>query len=304
MYKSEDKQECLATNIRLFCSTNNLTLTDFAALASISEATMNNWLRGASIPDLQRQEALEKVFGAKFDKICSSVVTARLLIDKSLTIEDVFPYNCIISAAFCCAGTTDYIRRYECSDDDFDFSYRQIAPAVWDQIFSELNYREQQVIEMRYRDSLLLSEIGTKTDLCTERVRQIEKKALRKINLAVNKYLHQVRTDLKDLQNENAELRQYIAVLEATRSDLPEVRPDSLPVKFDTVVEDLDFSIRTYNCLKRAQLNTVQDILDYDKGFHRMRNMGIRSIQEVADTINALGIGYHYDFDKNKFVKG
>ena len=124
MYKSEDKQECLATNIRLFCSTNNLTLTDFAALAGVSEATMNNWLRGASIPDLQRQEALEKVFGAKFDKVCSSVVTARLLIDKSLTIEDVFPYNCIISAAFCCAGTTDYIRRYGCSDDDFDFSYR------------------------------------------------------------------------------------------------------------------------------------------------------------------------------------
>ena len=191
-----------------------------------------------------------------------------------------------------------------CSDDDFDFSYRQIAPAVWDKIFSELNYREQQVVEMRFRDSLYLSEIGARTDLCTERVRQIEKKALRKINQAVNKYIHQVRCDLDDLRNENAELRQYIALLEATRSDLPNTRPELLPVAQNTVVEDLDFSVRTYNCLKRAQLNTVQDILDYDKGLHRLRNMGIRSVQEVANKIDALGIGYHYDFDKSKFVKG
>ena len=304
MYKPEDKQECLAQNIRLFCSTNNLTHADFAALAGVSETTMNNWLRGTSIPDLQRQQALEKVFGAKFDKICSSMVTARLVIDKSLTIEDVFPYNCIISAMLGRGESMDYIRRYECSDDDFDFSYRHIAPAVWDQIFSELNYREQQVIEMRYRDSFYLSEVGTRIDLCTERVRQIENKALRKINLEVNKYLHQVRSDLKDLQKENAELRQYIALLEATRTDLPNTRPDSLPVWSDTVVEDLDFSVRTYNCLKRAQLNTVQDILDYDKGLHRLRNMGIRSVQEVANKIDALGIGYHYDFDKSKFVKG
>lgn len=307
MYKSENKQECLAQNIRLFCTTNGLTNRDFMGLVGVSEATLNNWLRGSCLPDETSQHVLEKVFNAKFDKICSNIITARFLLDRVVTIEDVFPYNCIISASFGVSSGTDALLRYEYSnDDDFDFNYRKISPEVFDQIFGTLNYREQMIIEMRYRDSYTLEDVGKKVGVTRERVRQIEYKALRKINFGVEKFIRKTRLDLEELQAENAQLRQYIAALEAAKSidtSAPAAaRPAVLPAALDTCIEDLDFSVRTYNCLKRAQINTIQDIVNYTAGFERIRNLGRRSIDEIASKISGLHVGYVYDIDQRKFV--
>ncbi len=307
MYKSENKQECLAQNIRLFCTANNLTLRDFMGLVGVSEATLNNWLRGSCLPDETSQRVLEKVFNAKFDKICSCIVTARFLLDRVVTIEDVFPYNCIISASFGVSSGTDALLRYEYSnDDEFDFNYRKISPEVFDQIFGTLNYREQMIIEMRYRDSYTLEDVGKKVELTRERVRQIECKALRKINFGVEKFIRKTRLDLEELQTENAQLRQYIAALEAAKSidtSAPAVtRPAVLPSALDTCIEDLDFSVRTYNCLKRARINTIQDIVNYTAGFERIRNLGRKGIDEIASKIAELRVGYVYDTDQRKFV--
>lgn len=307
MYKSENKQECLAQNIRLFCTANNLTLRDFMGLVGVSEATLNNWLRGSCLPDETSQRILEKVFSAKFDKICSSIVTARFLLDRVVTIEDVFPYNCIISASFGVNSGTDALLRYEYSnDDEFDFNYRKISPEVFDQIFGTLNYREQMIIEMRYRDSYTLEDVGKKVELTRERVRQIESKALRKIHIGIERYLRERCHNLAELQNENAQLRQYIAALEVAKSAdtsaTAATRPAALSTALDTIIEDLDFSVRTYNCLKRAQLNTVQDIVNYSADFGRIRNLGRRSIDEIASKIAGLHVGYIYDIDQRKFV--
>ena len=79
--------------------------------------------------------------------------------------------------------------------------------------------------------------------------------------------------------------------------------PFAIPTPLDTiVVEDLDFSIRSYNCLKRAQLNTVHDIVNYNYALNRIRNLGIKGVKEIADKIESLDIGYTYDYDANKFV--
>ena len=305
MYKPDSKQDYLAQNIKLFCETNNLTYRDFAALVGISESTLHNWLKGQGTPDDKRQKLLEKIFVAKFDKICSHILTMRLLADKTITIEDIFPYNCIISSSFGCDSGVSAMLNYEESyNDDFDLSYRRISPAEFDSIFKELTYREQTVLEMRYRDSLTLDEAGNKMELTRERIRQIEYKALRKINRGLIRFIRDVKPDIEKLMKENAELKQYIAQLQATASRTSELNiPESVkPLLLDTPIEELDFSVRTYNCLKRAQINYVMDIVNYKDRFDYIRNLGTRSLEEIISTIESKYPAYSYNYDAHQFV--
>ncbi len=50
-------------------------------------------------------------------------------------------------------------------------------------------------------------------------------------------------------------------------------------------INELDFSVRTWNCLRRAQINTVQDIADNYHNLNRVRNLGKRSIEEINEKI-------------------
>ena len=179
MYKPDTQKECLSNNIKLFCQANNLTYRDFGAIVGVAESTLYNWVSLKSMPDPKAKKALEKVFDAKFDKICSNTVSIRFLIDKTFTIEDIFPYNCIMASSFGYSSGISAILNYEDSyDDDLDLNYRKVSPEDFDTIFRQLSYREQTVIEMRYRDSMTLDEVGKKIGVTRERVRQIEYKGI------------------------------------------------------------------------------------------------------------------------------
>ena len=57
-------------------------------------------------------------------------------------------------------------------------------------------------------------------------------------------------------------------------------------------IEELQFSVRSYNCLKRAKINTVADLLQYtSKTLLELRHFGRKSCDEVITTLrNKLGI--------------
>lgn len=55
-------------------------------------------------------------------------------------------------------------------------------------------------------------------------------------------------------------------------------------------IEDLDFSVLTYNCLYRAGIRTIEDLLELDAyRLSRIRNMSRRCIQEVLEKLKAAG---------------
>ena len=60
-----------------------------------------------------------------------------------------------------------------------------------------------------------------------------------------------------------------------------------------TPIEDLDFSVRAYNCLKRASLLTVQDIIaKKESEMVKIRNLGKKSLKEVIDKIKGMGLKF------------
>ena len=59
----------------------------------------------------------------------------------------------------------------------------------------------------------------------------------------------------------------------------------------ETSIEDLDFSVRAYNCLKRAGIHTLQDLVNKNESdMMKIRNLGKKSLKEVLDKIRDMGL--------------
>ena len=60
----------------------------------------------------------------------------------------------------------------------------------------------------------------------------------------------------------------------------------------DRTIEELDLSVRSYNCLKRAGINTVHDLTEKSEAeMMKVRNLGRKSLEEVKLKLNDLGLG-------------
>ena len=68
---------------------------------------------------------------------------------------------------------------------------------------------------------------------------------------------------------------------------------DSKQKKLETSIDDLDFSVRAYNCLKRAGINTLGDLTEKTElEMMKVRNLGKKSLKEVIDKIKEMGLKF------------
>ncbi|MBR4435737.1 MAG: DNA-directed RNA polymerase subunit alpha [Clostridia bacterium] len=59
----------------------------------------------------------------------------------------------------------------------------------------------------------------------------------------------------------------------------------------DMVIEELDLSVRSYNCLKRAGINTIAELVERDEEeMMKVRNLGKKSLEEVQQKLALLGL--------------
>ncbi len=59
----------------------------------------------------------------------------------------------------------------------------------------------------------------------------------------------------------------------------------------ETTIEDLDLSVRSFNCLKRAGINTVDDLVNTsEEDMMKVRNLGRKSLEEVMQKLEAMGL--------------
>ena len=58
----------------------------------------------------------------------------------------------------------------------------------------------------------------------------------------------------------------------------------------EMTIEELDLSVRSFNCLKRANINTVEDLINKTEDeMMKVRNLGRKSLDEVIDKLTKLG---------------
>ena len=64
----------------------------------------------------------------------------------------------------------------------------------------------------------------------------------------------------------------------------------------EMTIEELDLSVRSYNCLKRAGINTVKELTDRTvSDMMKVRNLGQKSLEEIKLKLNDLGVSFRQD---------
>ena len=68
---------------------------------------------------------------------------------------------------------------------------------------------------------------------------------------------------------------------------------DSKTKALEMSIDELEFSVRAYNCLKRANINTLQDLTQKSENeMMKIRNLGKKSLKEVIDKVKEMGFSF------------
>ena len=74
---------------------------------------------------------------------------------------------------------------------------------------------------------------------------------------------------------------------------MSEEEEDTTNKVLDMTIEELDLSVRSYNCLKRAGIQTVQELASKtEDDMIKVRNLGKKSLKEVKEKLLELGLGF------------
>lgn len=177
------------------------------------------------------------------------------------------------------------------SDAACNAIYRVYVPAL-EKAIAELTDREQKVLEMRFVHDLTYEQCGYRFGVTRERIRQVEAKALRKLRhpIFAKHYLldtldkaFEIDAERARLERENEDLKARLAKYET----FP--KPKAEPKKVD--IADMELSVRSYNCLRRAGFNFVDDLDGKTvEDLKRIRNLGMKSLREVIEKAREFGI--------------
>ena len=82
-----------------------------------------------------------------------------------------------------------------------------------------------------------------------------------------------------------------------TMSEKPETHRDKV---LELTIEELDLSVRSFNCLKRANINNVEDLISKTgEDMMKVRNMGRKSLEEVQNKLAMMGLSLASDDSGN-----
>ena len=83
---------------------------------------------------------------------------------------------------------------------------------------------------------------------------------------------------------------------DAIRGLMKQNEDDPRQKLLDTSIDDLELSVRAYNCLKRAAINNVQDLVNKSENeMMKIRNLGKKSLKEVIDKVKDMGLSFRND---------
>ena len=180
-------------------------------------------------------------------------------------------------------------------------NYKDIVVNIdnnWYYVCDTLTPREALFITLYYRDNKTYKEIAKEYGITKERVRQIINKGLRRIaHPSRIRLLAIPKEKLNEYKTFNDQIDEEIAKL---KRELHQIKIDGVNYITNTTkstsIEELDFSTRTYNALKRAKINTLDDLISHTvEDISRIRNLGRKSLKEIFLKLYERGYSFKDD---------
>ena len=169
-----------------------------------------------------------------------------------------------------------------------------------------LTEREEKVIRLFYEDNFTKEEIANEIGRSVERVRQIKAKAMRKLShpsrhgymVFGDGYYCSRKAAYEDVYNNAvaAAKQREIDKLDLMITERKAViATDSpyipRPFKGNDDINVLDLSVRSYNCLWRSGIHTINDLLGVTvEELSKVRNLGYKSYNEIVSVLEKYGL--------------
>ena len=187
--------------------------------------------------------------------------------------------------------------------------FSAIIEASGDDVLKE---REKTILTMLL-EGKDVEFVAEEYGLTRSRIMQIVSKSVRK--LATVKTFSELRREYKQLVFDNANFQNVIEALQNRIKKLERINNiDTAPVSeydyllgdkggtftamMNTPVYDLEISVRSLNCLKGADVNTLYDLVKCNKtDLMKFRNFGKKSLTELEDLLESLHLHFGMDVD-------
>lgn len=185
-------------------------------------------------------------------------------------------------------------------------NYKDIVENIdnnWNYVINTVTPREEIFIVLHYKDGKTLKEISKIHSITIERVRQIILKGLRCIaHPSRIRLLAIPKEKLNEYKTFNNQMDEEIVKL---RREYHQIKANGIKyitnITKSTYIEELEFSTRTYNALKRAKINTLDELISHTiEEISCIRNLGRKSLKEIYIKIHEKGYkfkGYTSDDD-------
>lgn len=183
--------------------------------------------------------------------------------------------------------------------------YRVYVPNLINAL-NTLPEREKKVLELRFQKGMTLRRCGKYLDVSQERIRQIEARALRRMRhpLRYRRCLMDTMDKVVEMEKENSRIRLENVKLrdklkEMGYLSIKDTEPSEEPDWTSITVEDMELSVRSFNCLKRANINNLEDLsnMTYEE-MMKVRNLGRKSIIEIMEKMKEYGVSFKDENDR------
>lgn len=174
-----------------------------------------------------------------------------------------------------------------------------------------LDQREREIIWSFFKDEKTLQKIGDEQFISRERVRQIIAKAVEKLDYInskfkwfydddniLNELINEKEVKIKHLTQKLNELKNISYYIDSLRfnenTTLGEIRSfleenENTPLTLE--IYDLDLSVRTINCLKRARIETVYELTQKtEEDLLKIRCLGKKCVLQIKEELDKLNL--------------
>lgn len=288
--------EKIGQNIDEIRKARNWTKTALAKKMNASEATIHTHIKTGKM-SLDSLVRYAEVLGCSIGD----------LTDGTTNIEDFhldtdilayYPYNLAVAVGY---GYLD-ARDPEKMEEARQMAYSIYVPAIIESL-ETLTEREQKVIRLRFQSGLTYEQAGKHFNVTRERIRQVEAKAIRKLRHprhwkhwkkdTMDK-MFEVAEDRDRLRLENMELKSRLTKIMDAMGMKEEQKQRVMDTKEkapDVSLDELELSVRSYNCLKRAGITKLSDFEGWTtERLMKVRNLGRKSMEEVLYKLREHGV--------------
>lgn len=194
---------------------------------------------------------------------------------KNLAVHTIFPFN----VAYLIAEDSEKISFFS-------------PELIYKAMNNNLNARQMDVLVCRYRDGKTLDETAKQFGVTRERIHQCEARAISRLSdPAVFNSMRAVS------YSKYRDLEYKYETISYAYNHAPEQKDVEELVKESNITEmpiaELDLSVRTHNCLRRAGISTIGELIaKTETEMTRVRNLGKRSLFEIKQKLAELGLGF------------